>query len=332
MRNTTGIAGTARAKASRHHGFTLLEVLLALSLFLVLLAVIFVPLNNAFQIFNAGRTSIALQGAADATVKKVAEELKGAIAVFPNDNLPGITDRLPYSTVDGTSYPPYYPTNACASESARIANTSRIDFILPNRTSVGAVSNPITRAPYLVTYYARRYKAYKAPTENAEPFDRYSNPIGMFRSQMPYYDSALGSPVLMLTDDTRYSGCTVAKDKWLMHTPANPPTQPLEPIFITPSNTSLNVAKDTADQGVQGDDTLVSPRDMGLGMANLSTMQPELSFQCEDTDSNGIIDRVTISLTLVQYEDGNSGTNGRPAGQRVTATQSVYLPNTKSGV
>lgn len=325
MRHRLFISNSKRAPEARRAAFTLIEVLLALSLFMVLLAVIFVPLNNAFQVFNAGRTSIALQGAADSTVKAIAADLQGAVAVFPNDNMPGITDRLPYSSVSGISRPPYFSNSACTIESARVANVSRIDFVLPTRNTDGAISNPVKSQPFLVSYYARRFKAYSTPTD---AFDPYSNPIGLYRAQMPYLNNSDNPLVttddVLFTDDTRYSGCTAAKSKWLVQSAKVTDVKPAEPELASSVG-------DTTD-GVPGGDTLVSPRDMGISVLDTTTMQPDLSFQCEDTDSNGIIDRVTISLTLVQYEEGNSGTNGQPAGQRVTATQVVNLPNTKFGV
>lgn len=325
MRNRLHTAQNQTPRANRRAAFTLIEILLALSLFLVLLAVVFVPLNNSFQIFNAGRTSIALQGAADSTVKSIATELQGAVAVFPNDDLPGITDRSPYSSTAGTSRAPYFSGATCTAESARVANTSRIDFVLPNRGADGTVANPLKAQNYLITYYARRFNAVTAPTD---PFDRFSNPIGLFRAQMPYVNNAdnptITSDDILYTTDIRYSGCSGTKSKWLLQTTAVAGDHPAEPQLGA-------LVADTGD-GVPGSDTLVSPRDMGVGIVDTATMQPDLNFLCEDTDGNGIIDRVTISLTLIQYEEGNSGRNGQPAGQRVTATQTVNLLNTKFGV
>lgn len=321
MRNRPCTLDSCSTRANRRAAFTLIEILLALSLFMVLLAVIFVPLNNAFQIFNSGRTSIALQGAADSTVQTIAAELKGAIAVYPNDNMPGITDRSPYST-SGVSVPPYYEGAACSA--TRVSNISRIDFILPRRSS-GTVDNPVKAERYLVTYYARRFNAYSSSTD---PFDRFSNPIGLFRAQTPYVNnsdnSAITSDDLLYTDDTRYGGCSATKSKWLAQSTYGANDHPAEPVVGS-------LAADSAD-GVPGSDTLVSPRDMSLSIIDTNTMQPDLNFTCEDTDGNGVIDRVTISLTLIQYEEGNSGRNGQPSGQRVSASQVVNLPNTRLGV
>ncbi|HEX8551414.1 MAG TPA: prepilin-type N-terminal cleavage/methylation domain-containing protein [Abditibacteriaceae bacterium] len=315
---------TRRYSSQRNHGFTLIEIMIALSLFLVLLAVIFIPLNQAFQVFNAGRTSIALQGAADNTVKTIAAELQGAIAVYPNSELPGITDRQPYSTT-GSSRAPYFDTTACSG--GRVSNTARIDFLLPMRDpNTGTVGSPIRPENYVVTYYARLFTP-------ADGFSTFTNPIGIYRAQMPYQEKD-GTPLQKMnllsadnpTRKDRYeqTPAGVCDADWLVQTSVagSPPT---------PQISSLT--GDSSD-GVPGSEALITPRDMGVNLVDMTIMQPDLNFTCEDVDSNGVIDRVTITLTLVQYEGGDGGRkqNGQLLGQRVTASQVVNLPNTRLGV
>ncbi len=53
--------------------------------------------------------------------------------------------------------------------------------------------------------------------------------------------------------------------------------------------------------------------------------QPETTFLCEDTNSDGKIDRVTVTLVIGQYDQG--AVENKP--QPVRLTQVVDLPNVR---
>lgn len=335
MRNRP-YSSVSTARHSRRAAFTLIEIMLALTLFLVLLAVIFVPLNQAFQVFNAGRTSSALQAAADSTVKTIATELQSAVAVYPNADLPGITDRAPYAVTADVSAPPYFQATACSG--TRVSNPARIDFVLPQRSADGTVSAPVKAQRYIITYFVQRQKAIAQPNS---AFDEFSNPLGVYRAQTLYQTSAGATVASMNTASSRYasSGCDAG---WLSEISAisrenSTATNPFRPAEAQIPTDATATATDER--------TLITPRDMAVNFRyndqafpkdyGKALIQPDLTFSCEDTDSNGVIDRVTIALTLVQYDESNGGrvrVDGQYPGQRVTAVQVVNLPNTRFGV
>ena len=344
-------------RPSRRQGFTLIEILIAVGLFLVLLAIILVPLNQAFKVFNVGRTSIALQNAADTTVKTIAADLRGAVVVFPNDELPGITDRAPYKNPlyaltpanacpgAGCSNAPYMidldpnstgdSSDSCANRRKfRVGNSARVDFLLPVRNSNdGSVVSPVKPEIYVVSYFTQRQKAIKEPSES---FEEYENPIAVYRAKTLYQKSDGDPKTGLNTTNTRYGSGGCDSD-WLRQIPATtkaqasatggPPYRAAEAQIPTDADTDER--------------SMVTPRDTAVSTRfvfdpafpnniNRATMQPDLNFACEDSDGNGVIDRVTISLTLVQYED--AGSDGKVTGQRVTATQIVNLSNARFGV
>lgn len=56
---------------------------------------------------------------------------------------------------------------------------------------------------------------------------------------------------------------------------------------------------------------------------------PDTSFTCADTNNDGKIDRVTVSLGLASFDVGAQGDlkNNQPTGTRLRATRSIDLPN-----
>jgi type II secretory pathway pseudopilin PulG len=314
---------TVRRVGRRNAGFTLLEMMVSLGLLMVMLAIIFVPLTQAFQVFNIGRSTADLQAAADQTVKTIAADLERAVVVYPNAALPGVTDKAPYST-NGVAQSPYY-----SSTCGRVDNTSRIDFVLPQRDSNdGTVEGKAKPAKSVVTYYARLLD-----TKTNAVYDPYSNPLSLYRAQMPYtYNKEVAlndiqAISVMPLDGSRYpaTGCGAP---WLrQEAPALDGSTVLAPGL--PKLTTLSQTKGENIEYVQGSHTLVTPLNMGIAIANANTLRPDLAFNCEDVNHDGIIDRVTIQLTLTQIEEGNSGRNGQPSSQRVTAVQVVDLANSR---
>ncbi len=125
--------------------------MVALGLMLLLLAIIFVPLNQAFNFFRIGQARTALQQAARLTASNIEEDLRHAIHVYPNAELPGVTDRYPYKNPNpdpDAKDAPYINNTSCDDTNGkndRVSNTSRIDILLPELDADGNPVNPITR-------------------------------------------------------------------------------------------------------------------------------------------------------------------------------------------
>jgi hypothetical protein len=228
--------------------------------------------------------------------------------------MPGITDKSPYTS---NSDQPYYDSIA----GSPVSNTSRLDMLLPAQDDSGAIITPTKATNYIVTYYARRL-TYDAATSN---FDQYSNPIMLWRAQYAYKTDS-GTPTAIKTDFTRYSPSV---DTWLTQNKWEEPN--LETLSEYDSTTQAN------------SHTLITPRDMALVAPNAEpedtngngtidaseeatrSYQPDTSFICDDTDNDGKIDRVTISLHQAKYD----AIGARSESQQLRSTQVVDLPNIK---
>lgn len=326
-------------------GFTLVEILVALGIMLLLLTVIFVPLRLGFDSFHVGNARAQVQQANKATVNQIEDEIRRAIYIYPNAELPGVTDKAPYTNNNGMPYtkskgasdksqasdsPPYTSQYRICSGSTNVMpwnNQSRIDFLLP-KTDNGSVVNPLEPAYYLVTYYPRRLDITKL-------YDDVDNPIVLFRAQIPYKNddgSDFKNPAPTLNaqlgperyPDSTSCGSNAAKlnrdSLWLAHNVYGEAN--LEPLTDT-----------DAAGGVVGSHVLATPRGMGLVAPNVyadptPSYQPDTSFICEDSDGDGKIDRVTINLALAQFDQGNAATrNGKPNAQSIRYSQTVDLPN-----
>lgn len=322
-------------------GFTLVEVLVGLAIMSLLLTIIFVPLNQAFNFFGIGQSRTKLQQASRQTLSQIELDLKRAIYVYPNDVLPSVTNNAPFN-----GFAPYYQTgpaaapgtvaaqDVCASTTTRVGNVSRIDMLLPDIDNNGQVLSPVTPGNYLVSYYARRLRA-------DQPYDNVTNPIVWFRAQMPFRKNDPADPGDFLasgsttaynvrTGSKRYpTSCTPDDSRgsrWLVQDSRK--EADLEPLCRDAPST------------VPGTHTLALPRGMSLIApgANLETnpnYQPDASFVVEDVNRDGKVDQVTINLALEQYDTSTVGnTNGnRPKStdrlgvQRVRDSIVVSLPN-----
>lgn len=350
--STHHISGLARGKASRRKrrsGFTLIEILVALALMTLLLTIIFVPLNQAFTFFGIGQSRTRLQQASRQTLSQIESDLKRAIYVYPNNVLPSVTNKEPFS---GSA--PYYETAAgagttgnaaaydvCAAAArgsdGRVGNSSRIDMLLPDIDASGQVISPVVPGNYLVTYYARRLNV-------GQDYDAIVNPIVWFRAQMPFRRDDNGADYMapdqtsafnVRTGGSRYpascSGPTSDESRgsrWLVQDNRREPN--LEPLCTDPP----------APSTVPGTHTLALPRGMsliapGAGLDTNPNYQPDASFVLEDVDRDGKIDQVTVNLALEQFDTAAVGnTNGnkpkstdRLGVQRVRDSIVVDLPN-----
>jgi len=339
-----------------HAGFTLIEIMVALAIFMLMMTIILVPINLSIDLLHIGRARSEVQQASQMTVNQIERELRQAVYVFPNSHVPGVTDRYPYKS-GATSEAPYYDMDGitvidkafindsnqgvCSTGINRRSNRARIDFLIPRRVN-GVLQTPLQPDYYLITYYARRLKV-------DQVYDPFNNPIVLFRAQVPfrqvdnisnYMAPDIASALNLNVSPTRYPltnaptlcNATNARNTnrgamWLLHSERSEPN--LEPLTTTgPADAEI------------GSHTLVTPRGMGLIAPHALNDRspsptppdytPTSSFVCEDSNGDGKIDRVQISLELGQYDTGGGDVrNGQPADQRVRFPKVVDLPNVR---
>ncbi len=313
------ITRTALQTPQRKRGaFTLVEVLVALAVMMVMMAIILIPINMGMSVFHIGKARSEVQQANRLVINQLAAELKQAVHVFPNEEMRGVTNMPPYTSAsyagtDGTQ--PYYDTNYKNTSAPKgVANTARLDFLLPTIGNNGAILSPPIANNYVVTYYAHRLD----PDPN-KPYDVFNNPVVLWRAQYPYRnDSSTSSNTADLVDLTpsRYSDiANLAETKydWLRQTKG-------EPNLFALSNVN-NAATLSASH------TQITPRDMVLvapEAASGTSYQPDSSFICDDANGDGKVDRITISLLLAKYD--SIGAEGDKS-QQIRSTQTVALPN-----
>lgn len=331
------------ARASTR-GFTLLEVLVTLTLMMIMLGIIFIPLNSAFNIFQVGQSRNDLQLASRQTFSQLEKDIHDAVYIFPNSTMPGITDKAPFNGA-----PPYI-SGTCAG-GTRVSNTSRLDLLLPlrrnevnptptplpdgSRVSSGSVVSPVRPAYYVVTYYVRR-------TDTTKNFDPFTNPLQLFRAKMPYKNSDGSNFEVSMNkknievSGSRYDTANADCDdvsRWLRQDTST--NEPLDLEYIDPTKPN-GKTRDASSLSptIVGSHDLVSPRDLGFlpGKEDGSDLRPvNTNFICEDTNADGKIDRVTASLTLVQYDLSSVGgsSNGTPTYQQYTQTETVNAANVR---
>lgn len=351
-----------RDKFVSRRAFTLIEILVALAIFMLLLAIILVPLNMGMTMLHLGRAQIDIQSASQNTINQMRNDLSHAIYVYPNDMLPSVTGTMdlpkaPYRVagMTGVSVAPYFNTDPCDILNNRASNLSRIDLLLPE-TDNGSILTPVLPTFYLVTYYARRLD----PSKDYQSID---NPIVLYRAQIPFRNqndtrdmfsmvSSSGTdlptagedvyPPTIATDptqsinqefnaniySTRYTNLSACGTNaasinrsaaWLQQSPAG------EPNLLPLTNPGGNIST------LYGSHTTVLPS--GIGMATGLSYKasspdyvlPKSTFICADTNKDGIIDQVTISLALEKVDDMGS----EPGGQQMGTPQIVDLPNVR---
>ena len=316
--------------STRTRGFTLVEMLVAVALFAVLMIVVFVPLTQAARFLSVGRTRAGLQQSADQTMSQLQRDLQRAIYVYPNDRLPGVTDKEPYLT--GNNEFPYIKSGEPFATRGT-GNTSRIDMLLPDLDANGQVKYPITPAKYIVTYYTSRLNTTK-------PADAYTNPVVLVRAQYPYADrdGDKSSFTTNTIDTTNLRYGSTAKNGWLTQGGAT-----LHPDEFDLSGLSLNdVTTPTTSTNpfVIASFAVVTPRNIALVTPVVAppitaNLNPNTSFNCADVNGDGKIDQVTVNLTITQFDQQvtNGGNNMKDnVGdnrnfQKFTLIQSINLPN-----
>ena len=295
-----------RTPHQKRGAFTLVEVLVALAVMMVMMTIILVPINMGMNVFHIGKARAEVQQANQLVINQLAAELKQAVHVFPNEEMPGITDKAPYNGA------PYYDS----ATSTRVSNTARLDFLLPEVGNNGAILAPPVANNYIVTYYAHRLDP-----NSTKPYDVFNNPIVLWRAQYPYRnDSITSTNTADLVDLAagRYSDIANLSETdldWLRQDKGEPNLA---------SQSSVN-----NDAVISASHTQITPRDMVLVAPNAqsgTSLQPDSSFICDDANGDGKIDRVTISLLLGKYDSiGAAGDNS----QQIRSAQTVALPNIK---
>lgn len=324
----------------RRLGFTMIELLVAIGVFFLLLTIILVPIRLAFDTLNIGRAGADLQQAGVATLGQIETDLQQAIYVFPNSKLEGVTttggyplSNFPYvRSTDTTDVFAIHGPCEVGSNAEAWNNQSRIDMILPLRSS-GVVELPARSGSIVVTYYPRRLDV-------ARPFDPDNNPIVLFRAQFPYQksdgstfgddDNSSNPKNADLTSarfNTTCGGSAAQLDRqalWISHNHLGEAN--LEPLC------DKDASAPSGGTTVFASHTLATPRGMGLAGTGLaappSSFVPETSFLCSDTNSDGKVDRVDVTLVLQSYSASTSiSSNGRPTGQEARFTRSMDCPN-----
>lgn len=405
----------AQRRVSRHSAFTLIEIMVALSIFLVMLAIIFVPLTMSLNLFSIGKTRSNVLQAAQSTLDGIEGDLRKAIMVFPNAALENVTYTV---SASGAKSPkaPYGPTLAlnpeghpyikvaasgygvCDAGTANaiyVDNPHRLDFLLPdtfntttNEDQVQALM-PLRAAPYLVTYYYRRQiveKDYNNDGDTTDPgeqvgADPLDNPIVLFRAQMPYREHDANGTVMRV--GTATAPALPARNVNLL--PMSQGTEP--PRYPDPANTSfcgsnstptnrgsywlkqlataaqpLNEAnlepltKDNATLGASPAPTplpetlrshiAVLPKGIVLVARNAydttPDYTPDTTFACADTNGDGKIDQVTVTLVVASFDDAgadrsnslasdnsNNNPNYSVNSQKIRQTRVITLSNVR---
>jgi type II secretory pathway pseudopilin PulG len=309
---------TFNRQPRKRGAFTLVEVLVALAVMMVMMTIILVPINMGMNLFHIGKARSEVQQANRLVINQLAAELKQAVFVFPNEEMRGVTNKAPYSSApylvaDGSQ--PYYDTNYRNTATAKgVSNTARLDFLLPAVGTNGAILSPPVANNYIVTYYARRLDA-----DLNKPYDIFSNPVVLWRAQYPYRnDSPSSTNTADLVDlgAGRYSeiaNLSETKYDWLRQTKG-------EPNLYAYANVNNSAVLSTSH-------TQLTPRDMALvapDAASGTSYQPDSSFIGDDTNNDGKIDRINISILLTKYD--SIGAEGDKS-QQIRSTQTVVLPN-----
>ncbi len=208
---------TSRSRQTRR-AFSLVEMLVALAVFLVLLTAVFVPIKLAGDLSGVATSRSTTQQAAIEGVRQIKTDISRAIVILPNDRMVGVTDTHPYvqptpvggvpATAGNNGFPYLRDSagytmpstkdaadgvsslNACRG-SASVApapNTARLDLILPADNDKNNIDPNLRHNSVLVSYYARRRDITKA-------FDPIENPVVLYRAQIPFqYNNPTSGP------------------------------------------------------------------------------------------------------------------------------------------
>ncbi len=126
----TGCALDSRKHATMRGraGFTLVEVLVVLSILVILFALLFAPMIASLDMVTVGQTRVTMQNAVRGAMEDIRRELGNAMYVYPT---PGVTLKGSDGLL-GTA------------DDVRIPNLSEIVFVGPARTNTGELIEPLS--------------------------------------------------------------------------------------------------------------------------------------------------------------------------------------------
>lgn len=249
------------------------------------------------------------------------------------------------------------PTGVCTATNPTTgkgawSNPSRLDLLLPRRNGDNSLAVPIQPGDTIVTYYARREK-YTSSTGTVPDYDILDNPMMLFRAQFPFrYGDAtradypapgVANARNANVETTRYSSsytkdgvtksCTTnavalnRETRWLSHNflgEAN-----LQPLCTDATTGGSDLVLGTHTSVIPTGTGLVTPNAINFPTTARSLVTSN-SFACQDTNSDGKIDRVTVNLAVEEYDGGNADVrSGKPNSQVFRLKRIIDLPNVR---
>ncbi len=248
---------------------------------------------------------------------------------------------------------------ACSANSKSWSNPSTVSMIQVRRDATGNVLTPLAPSYNIVTYYPRRQQLGK-------PYDPVDNPIVMYRAEYPAFGilTASGSPDplkvqspagafnakadfrrITSADAVCTSDAAIANRSslWLSHNfYGEADLLPLTEVGKTGVPNTFQPTTNYTIASASYSHTLAIPRGLALEASNGyralgpaadagGALVPDTSFTTTDTNKDGKIDRVTISLGLASFEVGAQGqldpVTQQPKGTVLRGTRTIDLPN-----
>ncbi len=254
---------------------------------------------------------------------------------------------------------------ACSTNSQGWSNPATLSMIQVRRDANGNVLTPLAPSYNIVTYYARRQQLDK-------PYDPVDNPIVMYRAEYPAFGidksvtppapdplkvqspaGAFNAKIDFKRVTSSSSSCTAGaaignrSSLWLSHNfYGEADLLPLTQVGKTgqPNEFQPASAPNYTLASASYSHTLAIPRGLALEATNgyralgpaadaQGALVPDTAFTTTDTNGDGKIDRVTISLGLASFEVGAQGqldpVTFQPKGTILRGTRTVDLPNVK---
>ena len=254
---------------------------------------------------------------------------------------------------------------ACLSLANKVepgSNPSRLDMIQVRRDGSGNVLTPLAPSYNIVSYYARRQQLNK-------PYDPVDNPIVMYRAEYPAFgldNNGNPNPMFVQSPSGAFNakvdfnrvteGSNVCASNgavgnrsslWLSHNYFG--EADLLPLTRVGRAGEPNTFQPTKEFDISNTDstysqTLATPRGLALEATNAyrslgpiadakGSLIPDTAFTTTDTNGDGKIDRVTISMGLASFDAAGAGdfdtTTNQPKGTVLRGTRTVDLPNIK---
>ena len=253
---------------------------------------------------------------------------------------------------------------ACSANAKHWSNPSTISMVQVRRDANGNVLTPLAPSYNIVTYYARRQQLDKDydPIDNPVVMYRAEYPAFGLKDGVPNpllvqtptgaFNAKIDFRRITSTDSVCTTEAAIANRSslWLSHNVyGETDLLPLTKLGndTDPDAAQYDPANDFITTGASYSHTLAIPRGLALAASNgyrakagytvpvapsvegEAPLVPDTTFTCADTNADGKIDRVTISLRLASFSVGAQGElrNNQPVGTVLPATRTVNLPN-----